>query len=115
MRRFSRSPSASDRQLGLFHPAHQPLRVREEKPLYALAVYRVTLVRETSVQVPSAQIRTAHDAAALFRPYLAGVDREHVVVGLLNRKHHAIGLNTVSIGSLKASIVGIREVLCAVR
>ena len=46
--------------------------------------------------------------------YLADVDREHFVVLMLDQKNHVIGLHTVSMGSLTASIVHPREVLCAV-
>jgi DNA repair protein RadC len=49
-------------------------------------------------------------AAAFLRQYLGAVDREHFVVILLDRKNAPIGLNTVSIGSLTASVVHMREV-----
>jgi DNA repair protein RadC len=42
--------------------------------------------------------------------YLADVDREHFVVIMLDQKNKVIGINTVSIGSLTASIVHPREV-----
>jgi DNA repair protein RadC len=38
------------------------------------------------------------------------VDREHFMVILLDRKNAPIGINTVSIGSLTASVVHMREV-----
>jgi DNA repair protein RadC len=38
------------------------------------------------------------------------VDREHFVVILLNQKNRVIGVNTVSVGSLTASICHPREV-----
>ena len=37
------------------------------------------------------------------------MDREHFVVILLDRKNAPIGINTVSIGSLTASVVHMRE------
>jgi DNA repair protein RadC len=43
-------------------------------------------------------------------PIFAGADREEFVVVLLDAKHRPIGINTVSIGSLTASIVHPREV-----
>jgi DNA repair protein RadC len=43
-------------------------------------------------------------------PIFAGADREEFVVVLLDAKHRPIGVNTVSIGSLTASIVHPREV-----
>jgi DNA repair protein RadC len=52
-------------------------------------------------------------AADLFRTYLADVDREHFVVLFLNRKNKIVGLHTVSVGSLTASVVHPREVFKA--
>ena len=77
---------------------------------YTIALYRVTLVRESSVQVRSVKIRNSSDAAAIVRQHLANVDREHFVVLLLNRKNGVIGINTVSVGSITASVVHPREV-----
>ena len=80
---------------------------------YAITVYRVSLVRESFVQVPSDRVRSAQDAEAIVRQHLADVDREHFVVLLLNRKNVVIGVNTVSVGSLTASVVSPREVFKA--
>ena len=52
----------------------------------------------------------AADASAILHQYLDGVDREYFVVMLLDQKNRIIGLHTVSIGSLTASIVAPREV-----
>jgi DNA repair protein RadC len=62
--------------------------------------------------MPSAvhQIRCSADAARLLWEYLDGVDREHFVIVLLDQKNKVIGINTVSIGSLTASVVHPREV-----
>ena len=98
-----------DEQLGLFaaapHPAPPPPR---SPPTYSL--YRVALVREASVQALSPGIRSSQDAVAILRSHLAGVDREHFMILLLDRKNKLIGINTVSIGSLTASVVAPREV-----
>ena len=77
---------------------------------YRVPIYRVTLVRESSITAPAPRLRGAQQAAELLRQYLGAVDREHFVVLLLDRKNAPIGLNTVSIGSLTASIVHPREV-----
>jgi len=76
---------------------------------YRVPIYRVTLVRETSITAPRPRLRSAQDAAELLRQYLGEVDREHFVVILLDRKNAPIGINTVSIGSLTASVVHMRE------
>jgi len=75
-----------------------------------IPVYRVCLVREGRVPYYNQQIRSAVDASTLVHTYLADVDREHFVVLMLDQKNKVIGIHTVSIGSLTASIVHPREV-----
>ena len=55
-------------------------------------------------------LRTSADVARVLRPLFDGIDREKFVVLLLDAKHRPIGVNTVSVGSLTASIVSPREV-----
>jgi DNA repair protein RadC len=76
----------------------------------SVPIYRVTLVREGQVPCYNQQIRSSADASTLLHTYLADVDREHFVIILLNQKHRVLGVNTVSVGSLTASIVHPREV-----
>ncbi len=76
---------------------------------YNIPVYQVRLVRETSLSWEQPSIRSSADAAALFQQYLADVDREHFVVALLDQKNKVIGIHTVSMGSLTASVVHPRE------
>jgi DNA repair protein RadC len=80
---------------------------------FAIALYRVALVRETSVPLRSARVGTSSVAATIVRDYLAHVDREHFMVLLLNRKNMLIGMHIVSVGSLTASVVHPREVFKA--
>ena len=92
-------------QLGLF--------VREStirQSYEQLPVYKVTLVRESSVPLDQPHFRSSQNAATMLQAYLKDANREHCVVLLLNRKNRLIGLNTVSIGSLTASVVHPREV-----
>jgi len=79
--------------------------------LYCIPVYRVTLVRESRLPHAQPQLRSSRDAAVLFRQYLGEVDREHFMVAMLDQKHKVIGINTVSMGSLTASVVHPREVM----
>ena len=74
-----------------------------------IPVYKVTLVREGRVPCYNQQIRSAVDASTLLHTYLADVDREHFVIILLNQKNRVIGIHTVSVGSLTASVVHPRE------
>src|SRR5262252_7426551 len=76
----------------------------------SVPVYKVTLVKEGRVPCYNQQIRSSADASTLLHAYLADVDREHFVIILLNQKNSIIGVNTVSIGSLTASVVHPREV-----
>jgi DNA repair protein RadC len=56
------------------------------------------------------RLRCSADAARLLWAYLDGVDREHFVIVLPDQKNQVIGINTVSMGSLTASVVHPREV-----
>ena len=76
----------------------------------SVPVYKIMLVREGGVPCYNQQIRSSADASTLLHTYLADVDREHFVIILLNQKNRVLGINTVSIGSLAASIVHPREV-----
>ena len=83
---------------------------RPSRP-YHLPIYRVTLVRESRLPHAQPQIRSSRDAAIIFRQHLGAVDREHFMVAMLDQKNKVIGINTVSIGSLTASVVHPREVM----
>jgi DNA repair protein RadC len=91
----------------------QPLRAAmcptTQRPLHYVQRYRVELVREAAISIPQPQLRTSQDAADLFRRLLGPVDREYFLVALLDRKNKVIGVNTVSMGSLTASVVHPRE------
>src|SRR6058998_3971246 len=84
-------------------------KITKPKPA-SVPIYRVTLVKEGRVPCYNQQIRSAVDASTLLHTYLADVDREHFVVIMLNQKNKVIGMNTVSVGSLTASVVHPREV-----
>src|SRR5437867_797220 len=74
-----------------------------------IPVYRVTLVREGKMPTYESRIRSSAIASTILHTYLADVDREHFVLLLLDQKNQVIGINTVSIGSLTASVVHPRE------
>ena len=76
----------------------------------SVPIYKISLVREGRVACYEQQIRSSADASRLLHTCLADADREHFVVILLNQKNRVIGVNTVSIGSLTASIAHPREV-----
>jgi DNA repair protein RadC len=101
-----RTPSPTPQQASLF-----PILAKRPARPYATPIYRVMLVREATVTLEQPQIRSSRDAAVLFRQYLGNVDREHFLVAMLDQKHKVIGINTVSMGSLTASVVHPREVM----
>jgi DNA repair protein RadC len=92
-------------QLDLLHtvPAQAP------RP-YSIPAYRIALIRERALTWERAQLRNSRDVASLFRTYLGDTDREHFMVAMLDQKNRVIGINTVSTGSLTASVVHPREV-----
>jgi DNA repair protein RadC len=97
--------TATNEQTTLFTEEHTTQRKRSSIP-----IYRISLVRESRLHCYHKQIRSSADASALLHTYLADVDREHFVVLMLDQKNKVIGIHTVSIGSLTASIVHPREV-----
>src|SRR6516225_7678343 len=98
--------TAVNEQTSLFNCAERP-----SKPKSAsVPVYKVTLVREGRVSCYQEQIRSSADASTLLHTYLADVDREYFVTILLNQKNRVLCVNTISVGSLTASIVHPREV-----
>jgi DNA repair protein RadC len=76
---------------------------------YGIPVYRLSLVRERSLPFEE-RIRDSSIASRIFQTYLVHVDREHFVTLLLDQKHQVVGIHTVSMGSLTASVVHPREV-----
>src|SRR5215470_416464 len=80
-------------------------------PHYRIPVYRVALVREGSLsQLERPRISDPTEAVRILNAYLYNADREHLVALFLNAKNRVIGIHTVSVGSLTASIVHPREV-----
>ena len=93
---------------------NDPLQVCESNEFkrYRVPEYRVALVREASIESihnPSS-VFSPKQVADIFMPHLHFRDREHFMILMLNTKNKAIGINTVSIGSLCASIVHPREI-----
>ena len=97
--------TATSEQMTLLDDEHTTQRKQASVP-----IYKISLVREGRVACYEQQLRSSADASTLLHTYLADVDREHFVVLLLNQKNRVVGVNTVSIGSLTASVVHPREV-----
>ena len=103
---MARGRQSQAHQLSLFQQQPNPT----SEPPRSVAVYKVTLVRESSLPIHDVRLRNSADCARIIRNYLAGVDREHFIVLMVNRKNEVIGINTVSVGNLTGSIVSPREV-----
>ncbi len=78
--------------------------------MYRVPRYTISLVREGSACVENKIARDSVTARNILAPLFEGMDREQCLVMVLDAKHHAIGINVVSVGSLTASIVHPREV-----
>ncbi len=106
--------AGTNRQLGLFNQDNQEMVATTTTAKIGkcpgIPIYKVSLVRESKMHCYDTNIRSSDAAGALLQMYLADVDRERFVILLLNRKNQVIGLHTVSIGSVTASIVHPREV-----
>ncbi len=102
-----------NRQLGLFNQDKQVMSTTtastKKRQCSGIPIYKVSLVREGKMHCGYTNIRSSANASEMLHRYLADVDREHFVILLLNRKNQVIGLHTVSIGSLTASVVHPRE------
>jgi DNA repair protein RadC len=99
----------SHEQLGFFQDT-TPTTTPKKAKCAGIPIYKVTLVREGKLPCYNQRIRSSAIASTILHNYLDGVDREHFVVLLLDQKNQVIGIHTVSVGSLTASIVHPREV-----
>ena len=81
---------------------------------YAIQVYKSVLVRDGAVRLAMPQVGStmtnSQKCADVLHVYLKDVDVEHFVVLWLDQKNRIIGLRTVSVGSLQASVVHPREI-----
>lgn len=75
----------------------------EDRPAY------VCELKSRRYRKPPPPIRGPEDVLRLMRP-MAKYTKEHFVVLLLNARHEVVAKETVSVGSLNASIVHPREV-----
>ena len=73
--------------------------------------YGVQLVKESSSRYPiDSSISGTEAAKEIARTMLDGLDREHLIVFMLDCKNKVIGVNTVSIGTLSMTTLHPREV-----
>lgn len=84
--------------------------MKKSKVVCETPIYRVMLVRDSSVSVSRLFIQAPEDAAKIVTEYLYGVDREHFVGLYLTSANNLITIHTVSVGTLNSSLVHPREV-----
>lgn len=77
---------------------------------YRIPVVKCALVRDGSVKAPSRMAEDPYASQAIARAVIGAADREHFLVILCDARNAVIGVNTVSIGTLTASLVHPREV-----
>ena len=87
-------------------PAALTIQTPEHVPIYTVTLRR----SDVAILHDGTTIRSPSDAASLAWDRLREVDREHLLVLLLDTKIRVIGINTVSIGTLDCSLVHPREV-----
>ena len=78
--------------------------------MYRIPIYQVRLVRDGSQRAERKKVSHPAVAAEVLRVYLDGVDREHFVVLLLDTQNQIIGIHTVTVGTLDASLIHPREI-----
>lgn len=78
---------------------------------YQIPGFRVCLVREPGVALAEKPlVQTAGAAAPILSAYIGDTDRETFVLLMLTVRRRVLGLHTVSVGCLTASLVHPREV-----
>ena len=72
--------------------------------------YGVRLVREPELEFTKPQVSCPQEAFVVLKHQLAWEDREIFATVILNARNRVLGINTVSVGTLNASLVHPREV-----
>jgi len=78
---------------------------------YTIPGFRIALVREPGVKLAERpELRSAAEAVPILAQFIGETDREVFAIALLTVRHRLLGLHTVSVGCLTASLVHCREV-----
>lgn len=84
--------------------------IGRQRATQVLAAFELSRRATAPRATPDLPIRTAEDAVRVVGPAIADLKREMFVTLLLNTRHRLLKFETVSVGSLSASIVHPREV-----
>ena len=78
---------------------------------YSIPGFRISLTREPGVTLAERpSMEAPAQAVPILRQYIGDIDREVFVLAMLTVRHRVLGLHTVSVGCLTASLVHPREV-----
>ncbi len=79
--------------------------------IYSIKKYELLVIRDKNYhgELESKKITSPTDMQDLLKSYFSGLDREHFIVVAVDARNNVIGINTVSIGSLNATVVHPRE------
>ena len=72
--------------------------------------YGIRVVREPEISFPKSSVERPADALKILKQGLAWEDREIFATVILDARNQVLGINTVSVGTLNASLVHCREV-----
>lgn len=78
--------------------------------MYEIPTYKIHMVRDNVLVVPQRLVNKPGLAADAVRHYIGNVDREHLVVLMVNKQTQLIGINTVSVGSVEETVAHPREI-----
>ncbi len=92
-------------------PGDLALEEQESVKKYSVPKMTCRLIREGKLEAGNNAVTAPGDIKEMLMEHLRYLDREHFLVVLLNTKNKVVGVSTVSIGSLNATVVHPREVL----
>lgn len=84
--------------------------MNSKTPAKRVNILSLKVVKESSILYQNRKVSSPHDAQLLIEPLLLDCDREKFLIACLNTKNEPIGISTISVGSLNASLVHPREV-----
>jgi len=75
--------------------------------MHVAPVFKLKMVKEGEIQY---NCSSPNDVVSMAKKYIGEEDRENMIVVLLSTKNDIIGVHTVSIGTINATIVHPREI-----
>ena len=79
-------------------------------PAKRVDIVSIKLIKENSIMYAERRVSDPSSAVDLVRDFIASSDREKLIAVYLNTKNEPVSIQTISIGTLDASLVHPREV-----